>query len=603
MCSRDQGGRWSGRGAFRFCAGLIILGGAYPAASSCVPPHCEPPITNYILSCHASIANTPQPVDTSPVCVGSAMEFNIPVLTADLGGYLIRRYKVRRKAHCREPGNVVDCQEAVLPQPIVYTWSIWQGTNQRGNGSGPVAVYYPASPGSYTCRFVTHVTRAICPPNPRSWTTTVTRAAYEVQVTGAVTRLCVGQTIGLSALHARGPVTWASSAPAVATVAAGQVTGLAPGAAVISATDSNGCSDSISVTVLKIDMITPAGDPVNAAVQSGDGQNEFTYSTASPGVLTMNLKARVTPSGMASQIKDQCLFTVDTIAGSTLTWDAANPGGKPTASGDDLLATVTFTGLPANNTALGSKKAAIHFNASKQDEENCEVFFPRDVANHPGGVAADPNWFYYWGQVYVNANVQYLAAAGVGRTPAMTAWTYSAVPSKTLIEIGSGHPAKYKSYGIGEEASGIDRYIMTVIHEEKHVAQIAAADALLPTSGADSFRFGWSWNQATHNHWTKGPDGQWGVAGVDDDGNSTVDDAAVVPPFEPGNGDDISLDHATWPWWPNTWTLPGGVYATIHPIEGEAVKAADDAMNENDYAPQDWADPGKNHKTVNKWDD
>jgi hypothetical protein len=257
MCSRDQGGRWSGRGAFRFCAGLIILGGAYPAASSCVPPHCEPPITNYILSCHASIANTPQPVDTSPVCVGSAMEFNIPVLTADLGGYLIRRYKVRRKAHCREPGNVVDCQEAVLPQPIVYTWSIWQGTNQRGNGSGPVAVYYPASPGSYTCRFVTHVTRAICPPNPRSWTTTVTRAAYEVQVTGAVTRLCVGQTIGLSALHARGPVTWASSAPAVATVAAGQVTGLAPGAAVISATDSNGCSDSISVTLLKVDITGP----------------------------------------------------------------------------------------------------------------------------------------------------------------------------------------------------------------------------------------------------------------------------------------------------------------------------------------------------------
>gem|GEM_PF-2036711 len=369
------------------------------------------------------------------------------------------------------------------------------------------------------------------------------------------------------------------------------------------ATEFTNCFDETTNVVLKIDMVTPAGDPVNAAVQSGAGQNEFTYSTASPGVLTMNLKAHVTPSGVANQIKDQCLFTVDTIAGSTLAWDAANPGGKPTASGDDLLATVTFTGLPANNTAFGNKKAAVYFNACKQDEENYEVFFPRDVATHPGGVAADPNWFYYWGQVYVNANVQYLAAAGVGRTPAMTAWTYNAVPSKTLIEIGSGHPAKYKSYGIGEEASGIDRYIMTVIHEEKHVAQIAAADALLPTSGADSFRFGWSWNQATHNHWTKGPDGQWGVAAVDDDGNSTVDDAAVVPPFEPGNGDDISLDHATWPWWPNTWALPGGVYATIHPIEGEAVKAADDAMNENDYAPQDWGDPGKSHKTVNKWDD
>ncbi|MGI6494736.1 MAG: hypothetical protein ACOX5G_01370 [Kiritimatiellia bacterium] len=361
------------------------------------------------------------------------------------------------------------------------------------------------------------------------------------------------------------------------------------------------CEDRVKLTAVKIDFVTPAGDPVNAAVQSGDGQNEFTYSTATPGVLTMNLKAHVTPSGIANQIKGLCLFTVDMIAGSTLAWGSSNPNGKPTANGDDLLATVTFTGLPANNSDFGAKKAAIHFNASKQDEANYEVFFPRDVANNPGG--SDPNWFYYWGQVYVNANVQYVAAAAAGRVPAMTGWTYNSVPSKTRIEIGSGHPAKYKSYGIGEEASGIDRYIMTGIHEEKHVAQIAAADALLPTSGADSFRFGWSWNQSTHNHWTKGPDGQWGVAGVDDDGNGVVDDAAVAPPFEPGNGDDISLDRATWPWWPNTWTLPGGVYATIHPIEGEAVKAADDAMNENDYAPQDWGKPGKNHKTVNKWDD
>jgi len=350
-----------------------------------------------------------------------------------------------------------------------------------------------------------------------------------------------------------------------------------------------------------IEMVTPAGDPVNKATQSGDGQNEFTYSTASPGILTMNLKARVTPSCVADLIKDQCRFTVDPIAGSTLDWDTANPGGKPTVSGDELLATVRFTGLPANNTAFGRKKAAIYFNASKKDEENYEVFFPRDKANHPGG--SDPNWFYYWSQVYVNANVHYVAAAGTGQTPAMTAWNYNLAASKTRIEIGNGHPAKGSSYGVGEVTSGIDRYIMTVIHEEKHVAQIAAADALLPTSGADSFRFGWSWSQAIHNHWTKGPDKQWGVAGTDDDGNGIVDDAAIAPPFEPGNGDDISLDHAAWPWWPNTWALPGGVYATIHPIEGEAVKAADDAMNENDYAPQDWGDPGKNHKTVNKWDD
>ena len=369
--------------------------------------------------------------------------------------------------------------------------------------------------------------------------------------------------------------------------------------------------DDITITAVfkwdpVIEMITPAGDPVNKAMQSGDGQNEFTYSTASPGILTMNLKARVTPSCVADLIKDQCRFTVHPIAGSTLVWDTANPGGKPTVSGDELLATVRFTGLPANNTAFGRKKAAIYFNASKKDEENYEVFFPRDEANNPGG--SDPNWFYYWSQVYVNANVHYVAAAGTGQTPAMTAWNYNLAASKTRIEIGDGHPAKYASYGVGEVTSGIDRYIMTVIHEEKHVAQIAAADALLPTSGADSFRFGWSWNQATHNHWAKGPDKQWGVAGTDDDGNGIVDDAAIAPPFEPGNGDDGCLNRIYangYNNWPSLWLLPGGIYGSprISPIEGEAVKAADDAMNENDYAPQDWGDPGKNHKTVNKWDD
>jgi hypothetical protein len=84
--------------------------------------------------------------------------------------------------------------------------------------------------------------------------------------------------------------------------------------------------------VLKVEMITPAGDPTKTPTDSGDGQNEFTYSTASPGVLTMNLKAKVTPSGIANQIKDQCLFSVDAVTGSTLAWDAAQEFRKPELS-------------------------------------------------------------------------------------------------------------------------------------------------------------------------------------------------------------------------------------------------------------------------------
>ncbi|MBR6058454.1 MAG: hypothetical protein IKP58_09840 [Victivallales bacterium] len=39
------------------------------------------------------------------------------------------------------------------------------------------------------------------------------------------------------------------------------------------------------------------------------------------------------------------------------------------------------------------------------------------------------------------------------------------------------------------------------------------------------------------------------------------------------------------------------------PIEGEAVQAADNAMNEHKYARKDWGNPGKNHGNKNKWDD
>jgi hypothetical protein len=156
------------------------------------------------------------------------------------------------------------------------------------------------------------------------------------------------------------------------------------------------CADSCPVTIVELEMITPAGDPVTVPDDYGDGKNEFTFSATSPGVLIMNLKAHVTPSGIANQIKDQVCFTVDGIGASTMAWDATNPEGRPTVSGDDLLATVTFTGLPANNSDFGSKKAAVYFDGGKQDEKDYEVFFDKTATNHPGGTATDPNWFYYW---------------------------------------------------------------------------------------------------------------------------------------------------------------------------------------------------------------
>ena len=154
--------------------------------------------------------------------------------------------------------------------------------------------------------------------------------------------------------------------------------------------------------------------------------------------------------------------------------------------------------------------------------------------------------------------------------------------------------------------------------------QISRADAYLwsrngvlsGTNGADSFRYGWSWKAPFHNHWSPGIDGGWGNTGCDDDGDGIYDNASPIPfnmqnplivvPFEPGCGDDVNLSDVNWQNRPSAWgnwiTQPP--YNNIRsPIEREAVKAANDAMNEHKYARQDWGNPGKNHGTQNKWDD
>ena len=431
-------------------------------------------------------------------------------------------------------------------------------------------------------------------------------APYAVAIEGP-DFLCVGDTASMSASGAGGgPYTWNITGDAIDfDPATGVVTAITTGVATVTATDSGlgHCVGTKEITVVKICFLTPANNPVTCPIGSGIGQNEYTYSLENPGILTMHLRATVVPEGAAAKIAEQCCFEVDTISGSVQSWGERNTAGTPQVDGNDLIAMVKYSGLPESNASFGIKNARISFRGTVRDETEYEVFFPRDGTNHPTGDGSVPNWFYYWKQACTNMNLQYLAAAHSGRTPAMALWTYDTIPSKTLIQIGDGHPGKFKSYGLGEEASGIDRFIMTIKHEERHVAQISEADALITSSGNDTFRFGWSWNQFFHNHWAQGADGQWGVANVDDDNNNVVDDAAPAPFFEPGNGDDVSLSRIDELDWPAPWPLPSGKYSAIPALEGDAIRVADEAMDENDYAEFDWGDPGKNHGTVNRWDD
>ena len=216
----------------------------------------------------------------------------------------------------------------------------------------------------------------------------------------------------------------------------------------------------------EIKLITPAGDPVNAPKQSGDGQNEFVYSTANPGVLTLNLKASVNPSSILSKIKDSVSFTVDNIPGSTMQWSTQNPNGKASVNNGFLCATVTFTGLPSQNTSFGLKTARVWCDGVEQDKQNYEVFYPKEAKNHPvcSNCQACPNWYYYWKQTPANgANTTMIY---VGSGPASG---YEYLDNRT-IKIGDVAAGTHRV--IWGAPKGIDSFAWVTRHEAKHHTQI-----------------------------------------------------------------------------------------------------------------------------------
>jgi len=388
-------------------------------------------------------------------------------------------------------------------------------------------------------------------------------------------------------------------------------------------------------------FITPAGNPVSSpnngtgayGTTSQDGQNEFTFSATSTGTLQIDFKVEIQSTSHSeggpplSNMAGDFTFEVDDI-GSPPTWASGNEGGKgkKDPNGNYLIASATYNGLPANNSDFGKKKVKLKYdngvNVRVVAEADFEVFFPTTsdsgatftVSNHPGG-GGSPNWFYYWGQVSGISNLNWAGthASLAGEVRGMTLWSYAASQSKTNIYIYSpAGPASGSQYNVGELFTGIDWTIGIMIHENRHVWQIAQADTLVSGGANTPWRFGWAWNQNTsggspnHNHWTVGADGEPGVAGVDDDGDGTVDNLINTGRGELGHGDDVNLTHSSdtfYQTWPHNLTPPSPLSLPPSYMESDAINYTNSQLNDNDNAPNDWADPGKNHQTVNQWND
>lgn len=251
------------------------------------------------------------------------------------------------------------------------------------------------------------------------------------------------------------------------------------------------CQDKLAATLIAAEFITPAGNPVTAPTNSGIGQNEFTFSTNYPGVVIIDLKALIRPSGVASNIRDSARFVLSPIGGSALSWHVANPGGKPVVSGNYFVATAIFTGLPTNNIDFGSKTAALLVANSPIEYQTFEVFFAKWATNYPNATTNFPNWFYYWrdGQVCgIDTNCVYDPSAYFG---------YTLPGADTLVRLGplapdaNTGPEFYSSGGtnygtltVTGQGKGIQCVAETIQHERHHLeiysnfnARILAAHA------------------------------------------------------------------------------------------------------------------------------
>ncbi len=310
----------------------------------------------------------------------------------------------------------------------------------------------------------------------------------------------------------------------------------------------------VSFTAIQIVMVNPTGDILTAPVE---GQNQFTFSSGSPGMASVVFQASVCPSDTAAlnYASNLVTFSIGSIAGSTLFWDPP-ANGKPKIVGGTLQATAIFSNLPSANSAFGIKSAAMSGCTSMST--NIEIFYAKTSSNHPGGQAGSPNWFYYWMQTSAKkGSIIYTNTTG-----AFTTWDN---PSYTCYT-GSDGSGAYTTPQLGANANttlyGIDRFAWRVRHEWRHHEQMVA--------------------------W-------WGSSGYDLSKDGDLD--RVPDNLEAGMSSAAGgpFDKTLMDTYPNDGNLTDD-------MERNCV-FTQDVWSVGSANGEDWGNPGMQHKTLNRYDD
>ena len=348
----------------------------------------------------------------------------------------------------------------------------------------------------------------------------------------------------------------------------------------------------ITITVVKVEMINPSGDPAKSS-EAEEGVNEFTFDDSSNGYCYIKCESELTPDNAQTQAwaEDKVEWSISpSISGSQMKW--GDYGGSTFTEADNKgkIVWIEFKGLPTDNGEFGLKTVQMSA-CGIQQTNDIEIFYSKSATNNPDGNS--PNWFYYWNAVIGDPDAIYKSGTGIaGLCPAMGDWKPTMTYSKTEIWISD--PA---SGGLGGK-TGIDYFSDIVKHENVHVTQVSQADALLGSLNGlvgSIWEKGWSFHYSPNNHWTLGTDEKAGVAGLDDDGDDTIDEVSDNSEVGYPGSDDVDLNA-------DDDNIPDA-YENANPewIEPAADAAMDTEENENSSS--DWGSPGKQHGTNDKYDD
>ena len=225
--------------------------------------------------------------------------------------------------------------------------------------------------------------------------------------------------------------------------ATANVRGLSPGTTTVTATYTcarcgESVSDSVEVLAYRVVIDHPSGDPVNAP----SATNEFTYSSANPGVLTIECRARVEPNDAEAraQAQEHARWSIESIGDSELSWSSPDPGDPSIGSG--LTATATFRGLPRRHDDFGPKTVSLTACGAGAVTTTIEVFWPKNAKNHPpdglthpGGTP--PNWFHYWRQVIGEGHVRHVRYGGAGPGGVRSRSSYAPLGLRRALEQAS----------------------------------------------------------------------------------------------------------------------------------------------------------------------